>query len=100
MTTRARGFTLVELLVALTLLGLLAGLGGLALRSATDHVSPSAADRIAGARREAIAGGHMVALTLPDSLGGATALALPDGRVLLSDPELARDVIGGRHATR
>lgn len=78
------GVTLIELLVVLLLLGIVAGIGGLALSALRPpEVSPWA--RVASqARREAIESGRsLIARDSTDSTKtDHTALFLPDGRAI------------------
>jgi prepilin-type N-terminal cleavage/methylation domain-containing protein len=80
---RRRGVTLVELLVAIVIVGLLAGVAGVAVRRAP---APSETDRllaaVAGARRAAVRDRR--AATIEIRLGGApyAVTALPDGGVI------------------
>ncbi len=83
------GFTLVELLVTLTLVSLMAGVVTLAWRRAPNvlTVDPIRA-RILAARDSALRIGHPVTIWVADSadgVDGMEATALPDGRVLASD---------------
>jgi prepilin-type N-terminal cleavage/methylation domain-containing protein len=97
--TRA-GTTLVELLVVLAVMGIATSIAGLAFHRA--HVAPTAASvmlgRIAAARREAIAAGHDVSITvvIDDGLRAVTARA--DGSVL-ADSVPALDPLSGRFIT-
>lgn len=80
---RRRGVTLVELLVAIVIVGLLAGVVGLAVRRAPQ---PSEAERlatdVADARRTALRDGRPA--TIEIRLDGAphAVTALPDGGVI------------------
>lgn len=89
------GVTLIELIVSIALLGLLAGMVGLAFhRSNPVPFAEPAEAQVATARREALAGGRPVALSL--SIGGHTRLAtaFPDGSVL-ADSALGMDRLTG-----
>ena len=90
-----RGVTLVEMLVFLVLLGLLAGVVGLTLRTArpVTTVSPVAA-QIAAARDSAIRSGRAVTIAL--TVGGwhRDATAYPDGQVA-ADSGLGVDPLTG-----
>jgi prepilin-type N-terminal cleavage/methylation domain-containing protein len=90
------GVTLVELVVALTVLGVAAGVAGLTLRAArsADPVSPAAA-RVAEARREALASGRPVSIDVVVGGAAASATAMPDGSVV-GDSVLAVDRLTGR----
>lgn len=80
---RRAGVTLVELLVAIVIVGLLAGVVGLAARRAPE---PSEAERlataVANARRTSLRDGRPA--TIEIRLGGArhAVTALPDGGVI------------------
>lgn len=78
-----RGVTLVALLVTLAVLGIAAGIGGLAVATWTAPAPPATpASRLAAARRAAISAGR--AVTITDTIGGArrAATAFADGRVV------------------
>ena len=94
MTPRS-GSTLLELVVALAVLGITAGVAGVALRAA-DRPDPAElrATRVAAARRAALEGRRAVPFTLAG--GGPAGVALPDGRVLLADSALDVDPLTGR----
>jgi len=89
------GVTLIELLVALTLLGLMTAVVGVAIPR---RDAPTAADEItralSDARRAAIDSGHSVSITL--LVGGTprAATILPDGSVV-ADSGLAVDRLSG-----
>ncbi|HEX8361680.1 MAG TPA: type II secretion system protein [Longimicrobium sp.] len=94
MTARS-GSTLLELVVALAVLGITAGVAGVALR-ATDDPDPAAvrAAQVSAARRSALEARRAVPFILAD--GGPAGVALPDGRVLLADSALDVDPLTGR----
>lgn len=73
-----RGFTILELMVALTVLGLLSGVSALAFRSLRRPNGSDPIQRMATAQREAVRSGHSVGI----SLGRDTVLFLPDGRAV------------------
>lgn len=80
-----RGVTLLELVVALAIVGILLGVSAVGFRGVgTDAARP--ADRmLAAARDSALRTGTRVHLTLPgaDSLGDSIAITLlPDGRAV------------------
>lgn len=91
------GFTLVEMVVAIAVLGILAGVAAVAL-----HVSaePDARERrsaqIAAMRREAVETRRPVTFTVEVEGGGVAELrALPDGRVE-GDSAARVDPLSGR----
>jgi prepilin-type N-terminal cleavage/methylation domain-containing protein len=59
------GFTLVEMLVVLAILGVLAGVSVSALPSLRASTTPLLVDRLAAARRSAISSGIAVTITAP-----------------------------------
>jgi prepilin-type N-terminal cleavage/methylation domain-containing protein len=95
--TRCRhaGVTLVELLVALVILGLVAGVAGLA---APPVRRPSAGDvtraSIAQARRSALVSGQPVTTTILAGGQARVLTALPDGEVI-ADSSLSVDRLAG-----
>jgi prepilin-type N-terminal cleavage/methylation domain-containing protein len=95
--SRRDGVTLVELLVVIVILGVMAGVAGLTFRTA--RVKPSSSEealgRIAMARRQAIATGHDVSLSVQIDTGLHAVTAHPDGRVL-ADSLPALDPLSGR----
>ena len=70
----ARGVTLLELLVALALLGLILGISGLAIASLRTPPRAAASDTLRRARLDAVQSGT------PRTVHGA--LFLPDGRAI------------------
>ena len=92
------GTTLLELVVALAVLGILAGVAGIALRAPAEP-DPAAvrASRVAAARRTALETRRPVPLFLG---GAAEGVAYPDGRVLLADSALDVDPLTGRPRAR
>lgn len=95
------GTTLLELVVALAVLGVLAGVAGIALRAPAEP-DPAAvrAGRVAAARREALATRRTVPLFLESEKGRVEGVAYPDGRVLLADSALDVDPLTGRPRAR
>lgn len=97
------GTTLLEMVVALAVLGIVAGVAGVALRAA-DAPDPAAerAALVAAARRTALEERRPVVLSLPDSLGTGRVegVAYPDGRVLVSGAALEVDALTGRPRAR
>ena len=96
LTHSRTGFTLVELMVVLAILGLMAGVVGLAARS-LERTDPAAerAAAVADARRRALETRRPVTLDVPmgDSVG--RLVAFPDGTVR-ADSTLGLDVLTGR----
>jgi prepilin-type N-terminal cleavage/methylation domain-containing protein len=95
MIPRSRaGSTLLELMVSLAILGVVAGVAGVALRASggTDSAEERGA-RLAAARRAALDRRRTVLFTLP---GGVDGVAFPDGRVLVGDSTLNLDPLAGR----
>ncbi len=74
-----RGFTLVELIVTLALLGLLSGLAAATLGSLRMTESDTRVQALARARERAIRTGTRVRLDDPN---GESVLFLPDGRAV------------------
>jgi prepilin-type N-terminal cleavage/methylation domain-containing protein len=93
LTHSRTGFTLVELMVVLVILGVMAGVVGLAARSLdeTDPASERAA-QIADARRRALHTRRPVTLQLDSA---RRMVALPDGSVR-ADSALGLDALTGR----
>ncbi len=91
----ASAFTLLELLVALALLGLLAGAAGLTLHT-TLHPPEAgpAARQVSAARDSALRRGSPVTIAIRGAHGALEATALPDGRVI-ADPALGVDPLTG-----
>ncbi|HEY0014676.1 MAG TPA: prepilin-type N-terminal cleavage/methylation domain-containing protein [Longimicrobium sp.] len=97
LTHSRTGFTLVELMVVLVILGIMAGVAGLAARS-LERTDPAAerAGTIADARRRALQTRRPVTLSVRmggDSVG--RLVAFPDGSVR-GDSALGLDVLTGR----
>jgi prepilin-type N-terminal cleavage/methylation domain-containing protein len=101
---RARGgVTIVELMVTLALIGLLAGVVGLALHSAPRGPSIDAPTaRLVAARDSALRFGIAVTFALTVDGRAHIATALPDGRVV-ADSAFGVDALSGQalvHADR
>jgi prepilin-type N-terminal cleavage/methylation domain-containing protein len=97
---RRYGFTLVEMMVVLVILGMMAGVAGLAARSLerTDASSERAA-AIADARSRALRTRRPVTLTVQAGDSVRRMVALPDGSVR-GDSALGLDVLTGRPRAR
>jgi len=76
------GFTLIEILVVLVLLGILTAVSVAALPSLSRSDRPAVPARLSEARRAAIASGREVTISIPDPDTGAPRVwrFLPDGR--------------------
>ena|ERR1700722_14733083 len=93
-TTRS-GVTLVELIVALALLGLLAAVVGISIpRTPTPVVEDHAARTIAAARQTAIASGHTTTVAVTINGAPHSVTALPDG-LIIADSSLMIDPLSG-----
>jgi prepilin-type N-terminal cleavage/methylation domain-containing protein len=98
------GVTLIEMIVVLALLGVVAGVTGLAFRRARPLVGTDTGVALAlAARDSALRSGRVVTLRV-SALGArrsTTATAYPDGRVI-ADSQLGIDPLSGKvaHATR
>jgi prepilin-type N-terminal cleavage/methylation domain-containing protein len=97
---RSPGFTLVELMVVLVVLGIMAGVTGLAIRS-LDDTDPATerASAIADARRRALGTRRPVELVLVSGDSVLRLLALPDGSVR-GDTALGLNPLTGRPNVR
>jgi prepilin-type N-terminal cleavage/methylation domain-containing protein len=76
----ARGLTLLELLVVLAIMGLLAGISGIAIASLRVPHPDLRAEALARAHARAITDGS--AVTVPADSAHAALLFLPDGRAV------------------
>ncbi len=95
---RRAGVTLAELMVVLVLLGLMAGVVGLAFqREHTPLSAGTGTDRIAAARHEALSSGRTVRFQVTIGGRSVTVAAFPDGRVI-APAELRVDVLTGMPA--
>ena len=81
MTRARKGATLIELMVVLVILSLMTGVTVMALR-VPRRGAPSTADRIADAKRQAIARAEPVRVLFRESGHARMATAFPDGRVI------------------
>jgi prepilin-type N-terminal cleavage/methylation domain-containing protein len=94
--TERRGLTLIELLAALALLGLITGVAALRLRPVTLPAGDWRSDSVAALRRRALARGRAQSTVIVGATGGPYRLtALPGGRVL-ADSALATDPFTGQ----
>lgn len=94
-----RGITLLELVVALAILGIALAVSAVAARSLTRREgSVEAGERVAGARARALRSGAPVSLRFVDSAGAERhAIAYPDGSVI-ADSSAGIDRLTGRTA--
>lgn len=96
MPLRRSGLTMIELVVALTILGLMLAVSGVAFAVASRDEEPSGPEAvIADARNEAISTGRIVSVTLVHEGNRYPATALPDGRVV-ADPVFGIEATTGR----
>lgn len=94
--TRRSGITLVELLVALAILGLMTAVVAVQFQPARPASNDWRADSVAAMRRRAITEGRVrTAILAGDSTGAHPVTALPDGRVL-ADSIMDIDPFTGR----
>lgn len=91
------GFTLVELMVVLVLIGAIAAMVGLSIRDVPRPIESSRIDRVFAARQQALRTGTIVVVPLSDSAGAAVIAAQPDGSVI-ADPTSGIDRFTGRVA--
>ena len=93
--SRRTALTLLELLVAVTLLGAIAGVATLAMRPPLRPEPAGRRQQIDNARSLALRLGQPVSVALPSSSGAWQATALPDGSVI-ADSSLDVDRLTGR----
>lgn len=93
--------TLIELAVAIAVLGMMAGLTALAFPTRREATERTVAERIADERRRAMRTGVERTVLIADSLDARVLTLLPDGRVL-GARDSAVDAMTGRppHAAR
>ncbi|HET7586179.1 MAG TPA: prepilin-type N-terminal cleavage/methylation domain-containing protein [Gemmatimonadaceae bacterium] len=89
------GVTLIELIVVLAILGVMAGVVGVAVRGAGEVREVDARmARIQAARSEAIRTGHPVTISIIAADVARAATAMPDGSVV-GDPALHVERLSG-----
>lgn len=89
------GLTLIELIVVLAIIGIMAGVVGLALHTAKPvAASDPVRDEIIAAIDSAARIGRRVTITIRSGAGLAHATAYPDGRVV-ADSALSIDAMTG-----
>lgn len=93
------GFTLIELMVVLAILGVMAGVVGLAIRPVETDPASERAARIADARRRALETRRPVLLLVEQGDSTWRMVALPDGSVR-ADSALGLDALTGRPRAR
>jgi prepilin-type N-terminal cleavage/methylation domain-containing protein len=96
---RSAGFTLIELMVVLAILGVMAGVVGLAIRPVETDAASERAARIADARRRALETRRPVLLLVEQGDSTLRMVALPDGSVR-ADSALGLDALTGRPRAR
>lgn len=97
--TRRSGFTLIELIVVIAMLGIIAGVTAVSLRSPVDPATLENAE-ITAASRRAIESGHPVSISVRRQQHVYAITAKPDGRVV-ADTALMLDPltgVGAKHA--
>jgi prepilin-type N-terminal cleavage/methylation domain-containing protein len=92
---RRSGVTLLELLVTLVVLAVVTGVVTVALPRITEPADDTPASRLASARREALATGRPVTITIEAAGGAVDATVAPDGSVV-ADTSLHFDRLAGR----
>jgi prepilin-type N-terminal cleavage/methylation domain-containing protein len=93
------GITLIELLVVLAIMGLMAGVVGLAARAEGSTEATDDRESLALLRRRAVESGRATQALLRIDGRSVPALALPDGRVLGAEEFNVNPLIGTKDAT-
>jgi prepilin-type N-terminal cleavage/methylation domain-containing protein len=94
------GVTLVELIVALALLGLIAAVASIAIPSQHVHTASDDVTRtITDARQTAVASGHTATVTVTRNGAPHAVTALPDGAII-ADSVLGIDPLSGAPVAR
>ena len=94
--TTTRGNTLIELLVVLAILGVVAGVTGMAFRTTSDtRVIDNGQAQIAEARRQAIGDGQSLTVIITRDGHAVAATAHADGSII-ADTSLFIDRFSGR----
>ena len=88
------GSTLLELVVALAVLGIALGVASVAFRHPAPDRRSVAQHEVARARQRALASRRPVSFLLRDGDTVAQGVAYPDGRVLVADTSLADPMTG------
>lgn len=91
-----RGVTLLELMVVLAILGVMAGVVGLAWQPGPRQVGDARGDGIAALRRRAIQSGRAVSGVVSEGGRQTQVVALPDGRIVGVGPLGVNPLTGGR----
>jgi prepilin-type N-terminal cleavage/methylation domain-containing protein len=97
MTMTRNGFTLVELMVVLVLIGAIASMVGLSIRDVPPQVENSSTERLFAARQQALRAGTIIVVSLSDSANALVIAAQPDGSVI-ADSAAGIDRFTGRAA--
>lgn len=100
MTGRNAGVTLLELLVAITVLGIAMTIAGVAVRDPSHGAIANAPGEVADLRREALRQGARVTRMVHMDGHASMMTALPDGRVLAPPQDSVDLLTGRRHAPR